>query len=576
MKSRNVALRLIKGKERLTVGTEESKELRLYDKKRHGLWSIFFSRTGVILLLLIATIVVYFWFLFRNFEWQPAFTVLAVILHVGVVIAMISSDMDATAKITWMLIISVFPIFGAFFYIYTRVDLGSYFLRKNFEKLRKRNHEMLHYNKEALRDLEEEAPEVAGLCRYVASTGNYPVYNGNKVDFYELGEYKWAALLEDLKKAEKFIFLEYFIIEEGKMWGQMLKILAEKASQGVLVRVIYDGTNEFGTLSGDYRDRLKKIGIDAHIFSPLTPFVSTVYNNRDHRKILVIDGKVAYNGGVNLADEYINEVVKFGHWKDTAVRIEGPAVDSFTAMFLEMWVLEFEPEKTSQWFVNHRLTAEGENSEDGDPIIGAESDEKADSVAETDKRTDACPESLAGYVMPYADNPLDKDKVGETVYIDFLYRAKEYVHIMTPYLILDDVMITAISSAARKGIDVELIVPGIPDRKMVYTLTKSYFRRLIEAGVKIYTYTPGFVHAKIFVSDDCRATVGTINLDYRSLYHHFECGTFLYNVPCISNIEKDFQATREKCHLVTMEDLKEEGWWTNFVGALLRTIAPLL
>ena len=587
------------------MGTEESKEMRLYDKKRHGIWSILFSRTGVILLLLIVTIVVYFWFLFRDFKWQPVYTVLAVILHVAVVVSMISSDMDSTAKITWMLMISVFPIFGAFFYIYTRLDLGSYFLRKNFKKLQKKNHEMLHYNKEALRDLKEEAPEVAGLCRYVASTGNYPVYNGNQVDFYELGEYKWAALLEDLKKAEKFIFLEYFIIEEGKMWGQMLKILAEKAAQGVIVRVIYDGTNEIGTLSGDYRDRLKKVGIDCHIFSPLTPFVSTVYNNRDHRKILVIDGKVAYNGGVNLADEYINEVVKFGHWKDTAVRIEGPAVDSFTAMFLEMWVLELEPEKTAQFFVNHTLTADGEAladsgtdsevSADREPNIRLESDEGTDSEASAnrepgagfesdsgtdsvaaDKRTDEYPESLSGYVMPYADNPLDKDKVGETVYIDFLYRAKNYVHIMTPYLILDDVMITALSSAARKGVDVELIVPGIPDRQMVYTLTKSYFKRLMEAGVKIYTYTPGFVHAKIFVSDDCKATVGTINLDYRSLYHHFECGTFLYKVPCIADIERDFLETRKKCHPVTMEDVNSVGWWQRLEGALLRTIAPLL
>ncbi|MDO4804455.1 MAG: phospholipase D-like domain-containing protein [Lachnospiraceae bacterium] len=530
----------------------------------------------MVILLMIAMIAVFLWFLLRGLKWLPAYSVFAIILHAVAVIAMINSDMDSTAKITWFLMIAALPVFGPLFYIYTRIDLGSYFLRRNFKKLEKRNHEMLHYNKEALHDLEEEAPEVAGLCKYVASTGNYPVYNGNRVDFYELGEYKWEALLEDLRKAEKFIFLEYFIIEEGKMWGQILKILAEKAAQGVLVRVIYDGTNEIGTLSGDYRERLKKVGIDSHVFSPLTPFLSTVYNNRDHRKILVIDGKVAYNGGVNLADEYINEVVKFGHWKDTAVRIEGPAVDSFTAMFLEMWILEFEPEKLSQFFVDHRLNAGGESLADRDLNVGSKSDEGADSGAAADKRTDEYPDSLAGYVMPYADNPLDSDKVGETVYIDFLYRAKEYVHIMTPYLILDDVLITALSFAARKGVDVELIVPGIPDKKMVYTLTRSYFERLMKAGVKIYTYTPGFVHAKIFVSDDCKATVSTINLDYRSLYHHFECGTFLYNVPCIADIERDFLDTRKKCHPVTMEEVRAVGWWERFKGSLLRTIAPLL
>ena len=211
-------------------------------------------------------------------------------------------------------------------------------------------------------------------------------------------------------------------------------------------------------------------------------------------------------------------------------------------MFLEMWLLEEEPEKTSQYFVNHKLTM-------GDST---------------------------GYVMPFADNPLDKDKAGENVYLDFLYRAKDYVHIMTPYLILDDVMITALTTTARKGIDVELIVPGIPDKKRIYTLTRSYFERLMEAGVKIYTYTPGFVHAKVFVSDDCKASVGTINLDYRSLYHHFECATYLYNVPCISQIKKDFIQTREKCHLVTMEEIKAMKLPEEIGGAVLRTIAPLL
>ena len=538
------------------MGEEENKELRLLDRKRNGIWSVIFSWTGVILLMIAVTVLLYIWILFRHFKFVPVFIALAVIMHLAAIIHLISSNMDSSAKVTWLFVISIFPYFSILLYIYTRVDLGNRMLRKNFRKLRKRNREMLHYNKEALRDLKEESPEVAALCRYVADTGNFPVYTGNKVDFYELGEYKWAALLQDLKKAENFIFLEYFIIGEGKMWGEMLRILADKAAEGVEVRVIYDGSNEFGTLPRDYPKRLEKIGIKCHVFAPITPLLSTVYNNRDHRKILVIDGKVAYNGGVNLADEYINQVVKFGHWKDTAVRIEGPAVDSFTAMFLEMWILEKEPEKISRYFVGHRVAA-------------------ADKAA-AGRRADEKTESLAGYVMPYADNPLDEDKVGESVYLDFLYRAKEYVHIMTPYLILDDVMITALSSAARKGIDVELIVPGIPDKNLVYTLTKSYFPRLIASGVKIYTYTPGFVHAKIFVSDDCKATVGTINLDYRSLYHHFECGTYLYNVPCIQDIERDFIATREKCHQVTKEDLKAEGFGKKFLGAVLRTIAPLM
>jgi cardiolipin synthase len=278
------------------------------------------------------------------------------------------------------------------------------------------------------------------------------------------------------------------------------------------------------------------------MFSPLTPFVSTHYNYRDHRKILVIDGKVGFNGGVNIADEYVNEIVRFGHWKDTAIRIKGPAVKNLTLMFLNMW-----------------------------EILAPD----ADYSRYLDVPTDPCT-SAKGYVIPYADNPFDDDKVGEKVYMSILNRANNYVHIMSPYLILDDELLMALKYAAERGIDVKLILPGIPDKKMVYNLAKRYFRTLLSSGVKIYLYTPGFVHAKVFVSDDTKAVVGTINLDYRSLYHHFECATYMYGTDCISDIEDDFTKTLSRCHPVTMEDIKNEKFLVRLTGGLARLVAPLL
>lgn len=569
----------------------ERKERRLIDKGKKGLIRVIFSRTGVVLFLFLLGVMLFVAILLKFAEWLPHFVGAVVILQIAVIVELFNNNISATAKNTWFLVVCVLPIIGPLFYIYTLTDPGSRHLKKTFLGRQKRDRDILPEDQRVLRELEVKAPGVAALCKYVAGTGNFPVFDGTRVDYYELGEYKWAAMLEDLEKAEEFIFLEYFIIDEGKMWGQVLEILARKAQEGLDVRVMYDGTCEFFTLPHDYPERLRALDIRCHVFAQMTPFLSTVYNNRDHRKILVIDGKVAYNGGVNLADEYINEKERFGHWKDTAVRIEGPAVDSFTMMFLELWCIEDEPNESARFMRKHSLLplrTAGPDAVSGSQNIAASGarDDAASGVLDegaaaawyngaSGTQGDAAASSY-GYVMPYADNPMDGERVGENVYLDFLYRANEYVHIMSPYLILDDELLTALTVTARKGIDVQLILPGIPDKKMVYILAKSYFARLLEAGVKIYTYTPGFVHAKVFVSDECKATVGTINLDYRSLCHHFECGTFLYNVPCISEIEWDFLETREKCRRVTMEDVKGEKLFVRAFGAVLRMIAPLL
>ena len=306
------------------------------------------------------------------------------------------------------------------------------------------------------------------------------------------------------------------------MWEKILEILERKVQAGVEVRVMYDGTCAMFDLPYRYPEELKAKGMQCKMFAPIRPILSTHYNNRDHRKILVIDGKVGFTGGVNIGDEYINRVEKHGHWKDTAVMLKGDAVQGLTMMFLQMWnVTEKEPEY-------------------GKYLQKAEKGSQA-----------------KGFVLPYGDSPFDDEPVGETVYMDILNRAKKYVHIMTPYLIIDQSMITALTFAAKRGVDVKLILPHIPDKKFAFALAKSHYKELLKAGVRIYEYTPGFVHAKIFTSDDEKAVVGTINLDYRSLYLHFECAAFLYQVEEIAEIEKDFQRTLEKCQEVTLENRKK-------------------
>ena len=334
--------------------------------------------------------------------------------------------------------------------------------------------------------------------------------------------------------------MEYFIIDEGLMWGNILNILIEKAAQGVDVRVMYDGMCEISTLTHNYPQLLEKHGIKCKAFSRIRPFISTSYNYRDHRKILVIDGKVAFNGGVNLADEYINRIERFGHWKDTAIMLKGAAVQSFTLMFLQMWNMT---EEKPSW-EECRLSFPADSSD--------------------------------GFVMPYCDAPLDGEKVGECVYMDMLYRSISYIHIMTPYLILDNELEAALKYAAMRGVEVKIILPGIPDKMSAYSLAKTHYKSLMKAGVKIYEYTPGFVHAKVFVSDDEKAVVGTINLDYRSLYHHFECATYLYRTSCISEIEQDFQQTLKKCRRVTKESVRNEKLSIKIRGRILKLFAPLM
>jgi len=519
----------------------ESIGLRLWNRGKKGAWSLVFSRMGVVVLLFLVQIFA----LFVIFRWfaqiSPHLMGTAMLIDIVMIPVLLMSRLDPTAKITWLMVVLVMPVFGSLLYAYTQSNFGHRALKKRTAQLAEQNMERIQQDPAVQRALQMNNPGTAALARYMKRSGCHPVFTNTQVEYFPQGEDKWARLLSELEKAKKFIFLEYFIIEEGVMWGRMLEILARKAKEGVEIRVMYDGTCEFSRLPRDYPARLRALGIRCKAFAPLTPFLSTHYNYRDHRKILVIDGHTAFCGGVNLADEYINRIRKFGHWKDTAVMLRGDAVRSFTLMFLQMW-----------------------NIEERRPVY--------DPYLDPPEKTVCAP----GFVIPYGDCPLDEDKLGERVYIDILSRAQKYVYIMTPYLILDSELENALIYAAERGVDVRLILPGVPDKAAPYALAKTYYPALMRAGVRIYEYTPGFVHAKIFVSDDDTAVVGTINLDYRSLCHHFECAVYLYKTPCIADIRKDFMFTLSSCIRVDEEQMKNEPLTRRIMGPMLRIIAPLL
>ena len=507
----------------------------IVQSSKRGLMRVF-GRTSLILLLLAFHFYLLFAFLMPLMEKLPALFGGVVIFTAVMLIYVLNTRENPSIKLSWCIVIAVLPVFGSLLYFIVRYDLGHRLSSKLHRQIMLESAEYISQPADTSGE-----PELDNLARYLYHWGGNPAYQNTRVQYFPLGEDKFQEMLVQLEKAEKFIFMEYFTIAPSYMWSRVLEILARKARDGVEVRVMYDGSCAVADLPYDYPRKLAELGIQCKVFSPFRPLVSTHYNNRDHRKILVIDGHTAFTGGVNLSDRYINRHTVYGHWKDTAIMVKGDAARSFTLMFLQMW----NATEKERCFEPYLLPSQ--------PDPGAE-----------------------GYVIPYADTPTDQENLGEMVYLNILNQAKDYVYITTPYLILDNEMVTALSFAAKRGVDVRVILPHIPDKKYAFVLAQSHYRELTEAGVKIYEYTPGFMHAKMFLSDDIHAVVGTINLDYRSLYLHYECAAYLYKVPAIRDIYTDFQAAMEKSQLITMDDIKKMKPAAKIVGRLLKIIAPLM
>lgn len=499
-----------------------------------------FSRTVVTALLIVIQVAWLAALLLQLGNSLPAIQTVLRILSLVAILFVIKSDMNPSYKIGWILLIAVLPILGGLMYVFFGNKRPTKNMREMLRAQLEKSAEYLGTQESITGELDGGA---AGLFKYLEGSAGYPTAKNTTVRYYRVGEEMYADLLPELEKAEKFIFLEYFIIRPGEMWDGVLEILKRKAAAGVDVRIIYDDMGCIDILPANYNATLEGWGIRTMAFNRFVPAVSLVMNNRDHRKITVIDGKVGFTGGINISDEYINAKERFGHWKDTGLMLKGPGVFNLTLMFLEMW---------------NAFNKDGDNYADFIPSAFEEKGGGSD-----------------GYVLSFSDSPLDNESVGESVYTDMLYQAKDYIYITTPYLAIDSELQTALCMAAKRGVDVRMITPGIPDKKLVYRLTRSYYPTLLRAGVKIYEYTPGFIHAKSFVCDDKLCVVGTINMDYRSLYLHFECGTLMYNNPEIKQVKKDDLDTMEKCRKVELSDMK-----TNFLGELLdsflRSIAPLL
>lgn len=514
-------------------------------RKLRGLWKIIFGRTTILVLLLLVQLLA----LFIGFAildnkiiiLNYAFGFLAIIILIYVV----NARQNTSFKLMWIIFILAAPVAGVIFYIFTKIQPGSRYISKRINELLIEENEYLIPKTETVLKIRGESRRDLGLFRYIYEKGNYPMYDNASIRYFRLGEEKYQEMLRQLKEAKEFIFLEYFIIDKGEMWDTILDILAEKVKEGVEVRLMYDGTCTLSLLPKNYPKQMQKLGIKCRVFSPMLPFLSTHQNNRDHRKILVIDGRVAFTGGINLADEYINKRERFGHWKDTAIMVKGEAVNSFTIMFLQMWNIYHHSKTDYEKYVRYGFPT--------DPSM-----------------------RNGGYIVPYGDSPFDSEEVGKKVYLDIINNSKEYVDIMTPYLILDEEMTNALIYAAQRGVVVRLILPHIPDKKYAYLLARTHYAELIRQGVKVYEYLPGFIHAKVFSSDNEKAVVGTINLDFRSLYLHFECAAYIWKNPVIEDINADFRETFRKCKLMTLDDCKHYNIIWKILGKILRFIAPLM
>ena len=511
--------------------------------------ALFNRITILILLVLIEAGLLFMTFRFfkLNEHWAAIEAVMRV-LSVVISLTVAKKSRHLSSDVGWIIIIILLPVPGTILYLFAGAHFNIGATTRSIIRETETAERYYRQDPEVYAELTDTAPEIAGQFHYIAESAGFPFYRNEGFSYYPLGEDGFPVMLEELRKAEKFIFLEYFIIEPGEMWNSMLDVLKEKAAKGVEVRMLYDDMGSMKTLPWAYARDLEAFGIRCVPFNRINPVIQGIMNHRDHRKILVIDGRCAFSGGINLADEYINKKSRFGHWKDNVIRVRGEAVWSYTVMFLTMWNAlrhedtDFTVYKTAYF-----------------PEIAEQRKENA----------------ADGFIAPYGETPLDAEITSQDIYMNILNQAARYCYIFTPYLIIDEELINALILAAKRGVDVRIITPGIPDKKLVFKVTRSYYRQLIGGGVKIYEYTPGFVHGKVFVSDDRIATVGTINLDYRSLYLHFENGTYLFGAKEVTEIRDDFLAAAAVSHRVDPEEIKT-GILRSFGMSVIRLFAAQL
>ena len=503
---------------------------------------LLFQRVVVVSLAILLQIL----FVIAGMDWLREYwhwmkTAMDVVKWVAVLTIMTGRS-NPSYKMAWIILILAFPVAGITIYLLFGGNRISNRENRRMNRVEVMVAQHLRQEKSVLQALERENIPAWNHARYLLSSSRYPVYDNSQAVYFPSGESCYARMLEELEKAEHYIFLEFFIINSGKMWDSILDILHRKAMQGVDVRVLYDDFGCITRLPMQYAKKLREMGIRAHAFNPYVPILSARLNNRDHRKLMIIDGRAAFTGGVNLADEYINELERFGRWKDCGILVRGKAVWSMTVMFLSLWGY----------------------------VDRCEEDVSRFRVACAEKQ------GGTGFLQPFADSPLDNEDVGATMLQSVISSAQERMWIMTPYLILDDKMTTALCVAAKTGVDVRIITPAIPDKWYVHAVTRANYEELTRAGVRIYEYTPGFIHSKVYLADSVQAVVGTVNLDFRSLYLHFEDAVYLCDTAANAQIEEDFVQTFPQCRAITYEQCRHVHLYQRILRALLRMFAPLM
>lgn len=505
---------------------------------------LLFRRVTIVGFLIVVQLVILMVAILRFSNYLTYFYSFCAVLSIFVVLWIVDGSDNPGYKLAWTIPILLFPVFGGLFYLFFGLNKDSKHLNRKLQAQRVKTAPLLSQEQAIRSEIEQSDPSVAAQMEYIRTAAGFPVYKNTETKYFKMGEDFFKSLKEELQKAERYIFLEYFIIMEGKVWNEILDILVEKVKAGVEVRVIYDDMGCVKLLPYRYNEYLQSLGIQCAVFNPFLPVASIWHNNRDHRKIAVIDGHTAFTGGINLSDEYVNITHPHGHWKDTAICLSGDGAWSFAVMFLSLW-------------------------------------NTMCNIEEDYNKYRPLPEKLAafqpdGWVMPYGDEPTDNETVGENVYLNLVSRAQRNIYICTPYFIVDNETVTALCLAAKSGVDVRIITPHIADKWYVHTVTRAYYPQLIENGVKVYEYTPGFIHAKTVISDEKIGIVGTINFDYRSLYLHFECAAMLYKSSAISALYDDFEKTLEVSQEVTLQQCRSVPFYVRLVRSVMRLFAPLM
>lgn len=462
------------------------------------------------------------------------------LLSAVTLIYIVSKRENPIYKLAWTLPIALFPLLGWAIYLLAGRESLPKQKRKRARRIYEQTYGLAPQDPALLQQISRERPDIGRQVSYLANMARLPVYDQTETEYLSPGEVFFERLCQELEKAQHFIFMEYFILEEGRMWDTILEILARKAAAGVEVKLMYDDFGCLFTLPGGYAKKLRGMGIEVHVFNAFRPSLDAFMNYRDHRKITVIDGSVGFTGGNNLADEYINAYAKHGHWKDSSLLLKGKAVWNLSVLFLQMW----------QFYQNENI--------------------------DYDRYRPTKPAKSDGYVLPFGDSPLDSELVGEMAYMNMIQNAKRYVSITTPYLILDNEMITALRIAAQSGVKIQIVTPAIADKWYVHMVTRYNYSALVEAGVEIYEYTGGFIHAKTIVCDDEIAIVGTQNFDFRSFYLHFECGALLYHTQSVAQVREDHQKVIARSEQISLENCRSRHWTIRVLQACLNLFSPLL